>query len=112
MPDMHPRVEEIWRNHQQWLEEGGENAVQVIRDMNLISFMTQGLERAEAAVQEEAYRRGHRAGYAKALADAKRGQDPANPADPAPEAQKAPERAAPAPGVMVGSDLGIPGEGA
>ena len=83
---MHPVVEDIWKKHAAWLEEGGINAVQVIREMNLIAFMTQGVERAEAAVQAEAYRRGHRDGYKKALADAQKAKgDQADPAPAPPE---------------------------
>lgn len=104
---MHPVVQEIWKNHQEWLDAGGENAVRTIKDMNLISFMTQGVERAEAAVQEAAYRRGHVAGYKKALADAERARDPSNAADQAAEAPKAVQAAPPHPGVMSGGDLGI-----
>lgn len=61
---MHRLIDSIFRQHQTWLEEGGEGALRVVRDSNLMQLVSQGLETAEADGDAAGYRRGHEQGLA------------------------------------------------
>lgn len=55
---MHRHVDTIFRQHEEWLESGGENALQVVKTSNLMALVSQGLELAEGEGERAGHRRG------------------------------------------------------
>lgn len=59
---MHKQVDVIFRQHQEWLEAGGNGALQVVQTSNLMQLVNQGLERAEGDGEQAGYNRGVKEG--------------------------------------------------
>ena len=59
---MHRLIDPIFRKHEQWLKDGGEQALDVVKTSNLMAFVSEGLEEAEAAGERSGYERGRKEG--------------------------------------------------
>lgn len=59
---MHRKIDSIFRQHEEWLESGGESSLQVVRTSNLMQLVSQGLEEAEAEAEQAGYWRGLKEG--------------------------------------------------
>lgn len=56
---MHPRVNDVFKEHQEWLDKGGSQSILAVQNANLVAMMDQALNACEA----EAYQRGSSDGY-------------------------------------------------
>lgn len=46
---MHRLVDSIFRKHEAWLKAGGDQSLEVVKTSNLMAFVSEGLDAAEAA---------------------------------------------------------------
>lgn len=71
---LHPKVNDAWRKHDEWLETGGKEAMRQVRESNLIVNISDQLYAAEGEGFKRGYQDGYKKGYLKGQEDLKRQQ--------------------------------------